>query len=291
MNSRREIIPITYRLAPALLLAGALLLASAYLASAGPLAQTADEGRAIFEQKCQACHTIGGGRLVGPDLQSVTTRRERAWLLSFIGAPDRMLAQGDPIATQLLAENNNVPMPNLGLTQSEVESLLAYLENPAGAGQATTQPQAPTQVLPPGNYARGWKLFTGEVALVGGGPPCMGCHNVGGIGRYGGGSLGPDLTQVYSRLGEPGLTSALANFPFPTMAAVFTGKALDPQEQADLLVFFAQVDAQGQAMPPAVFDRYFWFWGLTGMALLFAGMVIFWPRQRLSISEALRRKR
>lgn len=290
MNSRREIIPPSRQLAFAFLAAGALLLFSAYMASAGTLAQTADQGRTIFEQKCQACHTIGGGKLVGPDLQGVTTRRDRAWLLAFIATPDKVLASGDPIATQLLAEHNNVPMPNLGLTQTEVESLLAYLENPTGAGVGA-QTQAPAPALPAGDPNRGWKLFTGEVALLNGGPPCMGCHNIGGIGQFGGGSLGPDLTQVYSRLGAPGLASALGNFPFPTMAAVFTGKALDRQEQADLLAFFTQMDSQGQLMPPNVFTRYFWFWGLGGMVVLFVVMAVFWPRQRLSISEALRRKR
>ncbi|MBI4607901.1 MAG: cytochrome c [Candidatus Rokubacteria bacterium] len=37
------------------------------------------EGQAIFQEKCVSCHTIGGGRLVGPDLQGVTARRDREW--------------------------------------------------------------------------------------------------------------------------------------------------------------------------------------------------------------------
>ena len=31
--------------------------------------QTADQGQQIFQLKCTSCHTIGGGKLVGPDLQ------------------------------------------------------------------------------------------------------------------------------------------------------------------------------------------------------------------------------
>ena len=30
-----------------------------------------------FRQNCASCHTIGGGRLTGPDLKDVTKRKER----------------------------------------------------------------------------------------------------------------------------------------------------------------------------------------------------------------------
>jgi hypothetical protein len=40
---------------------------------------SAREGEQIFVEKCTACHTIGKGRLVGPDLSGVTTRREESW--------------------------------------------------------------------------------------------------------------------------------------------------------------------------------------------------------------------
>lgn len=49
------------------LLVALLLFASAALAVS--LTQSAEEGEQIFKQKCAGCHTIGGGRLVGPDLK------------------------------------------------------------------------------------------------------------------------------------------------------------------------------------------------------------------------------
>lgn len=101
-----------------------------------PAAQSAGDGQTIFQAKCAACHTIGGGKLVGPDLQGVTTRRDKAWLTRWIKEPDKMLAEGDPTATQLLQEFNNVPMPNLGLTDQQAEAIIAYLSTVGATAQA-----------------------------------------------------------------------------------------------------------------------------------------------------------
>ena len=53
-------------------------------ASAEGMQQSAQEGQQLFVRYCQSCHTIGAGNLIGPDLQGVTTRRDRAWLERFI---------------------------------------------------------------------------------------------------------------------------------------------------------------------------------------------------------------
>ncbi len=68
--------------------ASTLQVSSVYAATPG------GQGQAIFEQKCQGCHSIGGGQIVGPDLKGVTSRRDRDWLISFITSPDQLIAQG-----------------------------------------------------------------------------------------------------------------------------------------------------------------------------------------------------
>ena len=45
---------------------------------------TPDPGEQIFQATCFACHTIGGGRLVGPDLAGVHERLSQEWLESFV---------------------------------------------------------------------------------------------------------------------------------------------------------------------------------------------------------------
>jgi protein SCO1/2 len=115
--------------------------------AAAPVAQSPGEGQALFQEKCVACHTIGRGTLVGPDLQDVTARREQTWLARWIKEPDKMLAGGDPIAAQLLQEFNNVPMPNLGLTEQQVEALVAYLQT-TETSAATAPTTLPALYIP-----------------------------------------------------------------------------------------------------------------------------------------------
>lgn len=104
------------------------------------------EGKTKFETICTACHTLGRGRLVGPDLAGVTSRREESWLKRQIQEPDRMIAEKDPIVMALLKESNNTPMPRLGLSEEEVEAIIAYLKSTEQ--QASVKTGIPAQYLP-----------------------------------------------------------------------------------------------------------------------------------------------
>lgn len=68
----------------AALRAGGCALAAALslcLLGVGPAGQPG-AGQALYEQRgCPACHTLGAGSLVGPDLRGVTERRDRDWLV------------------------------------------------------------------------------------------------------------------------------------------------------------------------------------------------------------------
>jgi protein SCO1/2 len=88
----------------------------------------ADNGSFLFRTRCSACHTIGHGDSVGPDLLGVTNTRDHAWLSRFIAAPDKLLADKDPIATALYAKYNQVQMPNLRLSGPDVDALIAFLD-------------------------------------------------------------------------------------------------------------------------------------------------------------------
>lgn len=203
-----------------------------------PLLQgTAADGKAIYDEKCVGCHTIGGGKLTGPDLKDVTKRRDPAWIKAFIADPPKMLAT-DPIAQQMLKENNNYSMPNLGLSADEVDYLVAFLTDP---GAVPAAPASPV-LAGAGDPVAGQRLFTGEQAFANGGPHCMACHSVNGTGGLGGGGLGPDLTHVIQRLGEPGLTGSLKTIAFPTMLGPFKNRPLTEKEQADLVAFFKESD-------------------------------------------------
>ncbi|WP_343213536.1 c-type cytochrome [Geobacter grbiciae] len=198
---------------------------------------TEGDGKALFQAKCSPCHTIGGGRLVGPDLKGVTARRDRGWLERFISAPDKVLASGDPVAAKLFQESNKVPMPNLGLDQDQVNVLLDYLSAPEGISPSKSTPPA-SPVQEEGDPSKGEKLFTGVLPFAQGGTPCIACHQVAGIPPLGGGALGPDLTAIAATFGDAALSSALATLPFPTMKPIFGDHPLTRGEQGDLLAFF-----------------------------------------------------
>jgi len=90
--------------------------------------QAQEDGKQLF-QVCAACHTIGKGKLIGPDLQGVTERLDRAWLKSFILNSTEIIAGGDEYANKLFEEYNKIPMPPNNLTDEQLEVLLTYIEN------------------------------------------------------------------------------------------------------------------------------------------------------------------
>ena len=105
----------------------------------------AETGEQVFQKKCAGCHTIGGGKLVGPDLAGVTSRREEDWLFRQIQQPDTLIAEKDPIALQLLQEYN-MPMVPLGLEDSEVAAVISYLKSIEQ--ETTVAAGLPSQYIP-----------------------------------------------------------------------------------------------------------------------------------------------
>jgi cytochrome oxidase Cu insertion factor (SCO1/SenC/PrrC family)/cytochrome c2 len=85
-------------------------------------------GQILFKRICAPCHTIGVGDRVGPDLRDVTARRDRAWLTSFIRNPKKMIADKDPIVLTLVEKFPGVRMPVLGISDSDAQELLTYLD-------------------------------------------------------------------------------------------------------------------------------------------------------------------
>ena len=60
----------------------------------------------------------------------MTEKRDRAWLARWLKAPDQMLAEKDPIAMQLFEQYQKLLMPNLRLSDADVEALIAYMADP-----------------------------------------------------------------------------------------------------------------------------------------------------------------
>ena len=66
------------------------------------------------------------------------------------------------------------------------------------------------------------------------------------------GTLGPDLSTLFSRLGESGTAAVLTSLPFPTMQPLYHSRPLTAAEQRDLLALLRT--AAGQPPPLVPFN-------------------------------------
>ena len=86
-------------------------------------------GEAIFMQTCAACHTVGGGKLVGPDLLGVENRHSEDWLGKFIKSSQSLISSGDEEAIKVFNENNMIPMPDQPLSDKEIKMVLTFIKS------------------------------------------------------------------------------------------------------------------------------------------------------------------
>jgi len=244
----------------------ALLLAAGLAA-----AQTPAED---FKQSCSSCHTIGGGRLTGPDLKDVTQRKDRAWLVRFINDPGGVIASGDPYAKEILAASGGVPMPPVaGMTRDRAEALLDLIE--AESAKEKTQfagAALPERPLTADDAARGRAIFLGTRRLANGGASCISCHAMGDVGWLGGGTLGPDLTRVFERYGDRRRLGAWLTAPATqTMLPTFKNHPLEDDEILGLVAYFrdASTGAEEDTAPRALAFILLGLAGSAGALVLF----------------------
>ncbi len=241
----------------------------------------------LFTERCSTCHNIGGGVKVGPDLLGVVKRRDKSWFRRFVRGPSAAIDGGDPIAAELYQKFQPIRMPDQPLTDGEVEGVWAYFSDctdKGGCVPVALGPRWGTDATEQ-EVARGRELFAGQRRLARGGAPCFACHAVRGdsaqkehglagelgtVGWMGGGTLGPNLTFAYARLGEKGL-SPLLEMSTPVMRAVYAGAPLEDEEQMALKGYLASLARDG-TQPRR--ERDFFALGLEGMGLVLGAFTI-----------------
>jgi len=253
-----------------------LLTAVGALGVAAPAA--AQDGEQLYRTFCIACHTVGGGRLVGPDLAGVTERRTEAWLIPFIQRSESVIASGDPDALALRAEYPGLAMPDWPLSGDEVRAILAYVSGGA-ASAASAAPPVPATFTPQ-EAEMGLHLFQGTTRFAGGGPACNSCHEVSHDAVIGGGILAADLTAVFSRLGGAGVRAVVGSPPFPVMERAYRGRALTEEEQHAILAFLQRADAEQAFQQPRDYGVRLVQAGLVGAALLLGLYTLVWSGRR-----------
>ncbi len=215
-------------------------------------AEAAAHGVALFTGKtrfknggpaCASCHPVANissphGATVGPELTHE---------YSTLG-PDSF---GEALKSLFFPSMVNL-YKKRPLTPEERRDLLSFFQSvdlgvtpgqpfSAPAAAAAAAP-APSQPPSPAAIAAGQALFNGNLRFTNGGPACASCHSASNLPFPYGGTMGPDLTHEYSKLGPEGLKLSLRTLYFPAMVALFNHRPLTLDEQANLGAFLESVD-------------------------------------------------
>ncbi len=249
----------------------------------------AQESADYFRTNCMSCHTIGGGRLTGPDLKDVTARKDREWLSTFMTDPRAKIDAGDPYAVELMQAARGTVMPTLPtMTKARALALLDFIDAesklPKSAFAGVRVSERP---FTPADVQRGRDIFTGAVKLINGGPPCISCHTVNGLGGLSGGTLGPDLTTVFERYqGRKTLSTWLSAPATPTMQMIFKTRALDPDEILPIVAFF-QSTLQRSPEDPSSARLNFILLGLGGTIIALGLFDLGWSKRFTAVRRPL----
>lgn len=249
----------------------------------------AQNGEAIFRQNCGVCHTVGNGRLVGPDLIGVTTKRTEEWLMKWTKGSQALIKSGDADAKAISAEFNGMVMPDQGhIADGDLKAIYAFIASKSSAAPSVASADtAKKEVVPdasnnasPELIETGKNIFLGSHSLANGGPSCISCHNVNYTGVMPGGLLAKDLTTVYSRLGgDAGLQGMLGAPPFPAMTQAYKDKPITEPEIAALTAFFNKVDKDkpnqvASTMNPLLYG------GTIGLFVLLSLIFVVWNKKK-----------
>lgn len=231
-------------------------------------------GAEIFNNVCRNCHTIGGGKRVGPDLKGVSDRRPEEWLVKFIASSQTVVKSGDPIAVALF-DQYKIIMPDAPFSPDEIKEVLAFIRS---GGDGTAAP--PLRAATPEDIPSGRGLFEGSIRLVHGGPACNSCHHVKNDAVIGGGVLAKDLTSVFTRLGAPGVQAILGTPPFPVMEQAYKDRVLTEDEVVALVAFLQDADAKQSFQHPRDYGFRLLYSGAGGFVVLMAAYSVVWRRRK-----------
>jgi mono/diheme cytochrome c family protein len=240
----------------------------------------------FFEENCAVCHAIGGPPGSAPDLKNVTKRRAHTWLVRFILNPQDA-AKTDPDAAAIVKEYDDVMPATEGATPGLAEALLHYIDAASGAPPAAAAEAPSARTATAADVAAGRDLYQGRRVFGQGAPACVSCHRVDSIGGLGGGTLGPDLTTVSSRLGGAhGVSTWLSNPPTKVMRAVYRPRPLGDAERFALAAMLMDENVPSTATP-ASRNWAFLMLGAAGATAALLLMALVWSRRMTAVRRPL----
>jgi hypothetical protein len=97
-----------------------------YIDTSDPLdMELIQEGKIIFEKRCDNCHRSDSIKLIGPGWAGITNRRSPEWIMNMI-LNVGIMVEHDSVAHQLLDEND-VKMPDQNLGVDKARAVLEFM--------------------------------------------------------------------------------------------------------------------------------------------------------------------
>jgi mono/diheme cytochrome c family protein len=264
----------------------------------------AQDGEQLFQQ-CKACHSIGQGKLLGPDLLDMSKRHDANWLKNFIKSSQTMVKIGDAEAVAIFEEYNKLVMIDYNLPDADINAIIKYVDSfstDAEVGDRTTSASDSLAAVQAAEYLasidtednriKGKALFEGERNFRNGGASCVSCHHVNTTESFQGGLLAADLTKSFTRNGGfPGIKGILEFPPYPAMKDAYQHAAITEDESIKLQVFLMHADEENVVAESSLLD--FMKQGIFGViALLVIISLVWFKRKKRSVNyEIIKRQR
>ncbi len=253
----------------------------------------AGEGENIFKKTCAACHTIGKGRLVGPDLKNITKKQSQEWLVSFIQSSTAKIKSGDADAIAIFEQYNKIKMPDNNYTDAQIIKVLNYISQASGinqgsgtGGQATAPATDILSETTAENIKAGAAIFSGKQRPVNGGAACSSCHKVRDERIFSSGTLAKDLSQVYDVMGSAGIAAIVKSPPFSVMGAAYKNHPLTEEEVINLTAYLRSVSEERIYQRPTDFSMLFVFFGIVVFIIIFMSTIIlYFKRKKLPVNH------
>ena len=251
----------------------------------------AQDGEQLFLQ-CKACHTIGQGKLLGPDLLDISKKRDATWLKNFIKSSQSMIKGGDPDAIAIFEEFNKLMMIDYPLPDADIDAIVKYIDSfstpvaevavDASAADSLAAVAAAdylASIDTDENEARGKALFEGSRPFINGGASCISCHHVNVDEGKQGGLLAKELTQSFSLIGGWAGIKGMIEFPaYPAMKDAYTKAAITEDESVQLQVFLMRAEKKNSMELSSV--KGFLKEGIIAMVVLLVFISLVWLRRK-----------
>lgn len=254
----------------------------------------ANQGKDIFNRTCAPCHTIGKGRLVGPDLKNITEKRNQKWLIDFIKSSQSVIKSGDSDAVASYKEYNNLLMPDQPLNNGQVITVLDYISETSSGKSGAENTEVAQDILAgatENDVSIGLKLFTGENRLTNNGASCISCHKVKDDRVFSSGTMAKELTETHSVMGSAGVSAILNSPPFPAMGEAYKDKPLTEEEVFALNAYLKSVSDNHIYQHPVDFGFAFAIYGIIIFVMIFLSIIIlYYKRKRLSVNYKILRR-